>query len=131
MSVPTEGLLARLRRWLRNSPHVHVKQDPVHDLRSCLGLLDRFLGDGLRYPLEWDDFVSWPHDSPGIEAIRENVAATEALFFSSDPTERRVGFEKVLAERNRIAAIIGVTVRESSTFAALPPNTSFERTREG
>jgi hypothetical protein len=109
---------------------VHLKQESVHDLRSCLGLLDRFLGDGLRYPLEWDDFVSWPHASPGIETVRENVAATEPSFFSSDPTERREGFERVLAERNRIAAIIGMPVREASAFGGLPPNTSLERTRD-
>src|SRR4051812_44959451 len=100
MSVPTKGLLARLHCWLRNSPHVHLRQQPVHDLRSCLDLLDRFLGDGLKYPLEWDDFVSWPHVSPGIDSVREIVAATEPLFFSSDSTERRKGFERVLAERN-------------------------------
>jgi hypothetical protein len=109
---------------------VHLKQEPIHDLRSCLGLLDRFLGDGLRYPLEWDDFVSWPHVSPGIEAVREKVAATEPLFFSSDPSERREGFEIVLAERNRLAAIIGVPARELSALGGLPPNTSLERTRE-
>ena len=131
MSVLTEGILARFRRWLRNSPHVHVKRVSVHDLRTCLDLLDRFLGDDLRYPLEWDDFVSWPHDSPGVEAVRENVADIEPLFFSIDSNERRKGFERVLEERNRVAAVLGMAALEASTFGGLPPNTSFERTRKG
>jgi hypothetical protein len=116
---------------LRDSQHVHLKQEPVHDLSSCLGLLDRFLGDGLRYPLEWDDFISWRHHNPGIESVREALADTEALFFSSDPLKRREGFEIVLAERNRIAAIVGLPARDTSAPGGLPPNTSLERTREG
>jgi len=131
VTIRTEGILARFRRWLRHSPLVHLKQDPVQDLRSCVGILDRFLKDELRYPLEWDDFVSWPHVSPGIETVRERVAETERLFFSKDLGERRKGFDAVLAERNRIAAIVGLPVLEWAAFnSGLPPNKSLERTRE-
>jgi hypothetical protein len=36
----------------------------------------------LEYPLEWDDFISWRHENPNIEKIRDRIAANEPLFFS-------------------------------------------------
>ena len=100
-----------IRRWLRSSPRVHLRERPVSDLSSCLALLDRFLDDRLRYPLEWDDFISWNHDSPGIESIRLVMADTEPMFFSKDRSQRHQARAIVVAERNRIAAIVGMPER--------------------
>jgi hypothetical protein len=88
-----------------------MREQPAHDLRSCVAVIDRFLDGKPSYPLEWDDFVSWPHDSPGIEAVRLVIAPTEQLFFSKDLAKRQEGAEIVLAERNRIAAIAGIPMR--------------------
>jgi hypothetical protein len=100
-----------IRRWLRNSSRIHLREQPVSDLRSCVALLDRFLDDRLRYPLEWDDFISWNHDSPSIESIRLIVADTEPMFFSKDPSQRRRARAMVITERNRVAAIVGLLER--------------------
>lgn len=107
-------MLHALRQWLRNSPHIHVHEQPVEDLRSCVALIDRFLDGKLRYPLEWDDFISWPHETPGIEAIRDTIAATEPLICSEDPVKRREGLTILFAERNRVAALAGISVRDGS-----------------
>ena len=108
-------IIAKLRGWLRASPRVHLREVPAHDLRSCVELLDRFLDDDLKYPLEWDDFVSWPHEAPGIECIRQTVAATEPLVFSKDAAEVSRGIQLIVAERNRVAALVGMSERA-------PPN---------
>lgn len=47
-------MLKILRRCLKHSPRVHIHEEPAVDLKSCVGLLDRFLDDNLRYGLEWD-----------------------------------------------------------------------------
>lgn len=107
-------MLKRIRQWLKYSSHVHAREEPASDLSSLVALIDRFLDSQPRYPLEWDDFVSWKHRSPGIDAVREAIAATEPLFFSKDPLKRRQGFEIVLAERNRAAALAGLSPREFS-----------------
>ncbi|GAA0554622.1 hypothetical protein GCM10008941_38320 [Rhizomicrobium palustre] len=76
-------------------------------------LLDRFLDDRLKYELEWDDFISWEHDNPNIEAIRLRIAETESLFFSSAISDRQCAVDLLVAERNRAAALVGVSARTS------------------
>jgi hypothetical protein len=63
------------------------------------------------YPLEWDDFVSWPHANPNIEVIRNALAATEPLLLSKIPEQIRRGVEIVVSERNRAAALLGIAER--------------------
>jgi hypothetical protein len=100
-----------IRRWLRNSSRFHEHEVSVHDLASCVALLDRFLDGRLRYPLEWDDFISWAHASPTIEGTRHRIAGLEPQFFSSDPMDRLEGMRFVLAERNRVAALVNMPSR--------------------
>ena len=111
-------MLKKLANWLKESQHLHLRQGDVSALSELVGLLDRFLSDSLRYPLEWDDFVSWKNSAPAIESIRERVAATEPLFFSSDPSDRVKGAETVLEERNRAAAILGEPARTLDSYDA-------------
>jgi hypothetical protein len=96
-----------------------VREDPVRDLRSCLGLLDRFLDGTTGYPLEWDDFISWPSDSPRVEAIRERLAALEPLFFSKGTHDRERALSLLLEERNRLAALLCMPAK-----VVLPSNIS-------
>ena len=105
-------MLALIRKWLQNSSRVHHRQQPVHDLRSCVALMDRFLDNAVAYPLEWDDFISWEHEKPGIEEIRSRIGATERLFFSKASGDHAKAVEIVVAERNRVAAIIGLAARQ-------------------
>jgi len=54
-------------------------------MSELVEILDRFLNGSMRYPLEWDDFISWENSNPNIEAIRNRIAETEPLFFSKNP----------------------------------------------
>ena len=101
-------LLQKLSRWLRQSPHVHVREMGVKTLPELVALLDRFLGNALQYPLEWDDFISWQSAIPVIEAFRDRLASTEPLCFSSDPSERAKGVAVIIQERNKAAFLVGL-----------------------
>jgi len=92
---------------LRSSERLHAREQPVGSLTELVGLIDRFLDGTLRYPLEWDDFVSWTCEDPGIEAFRDRIANLEPLFFSSVDDERRMGMTRLLEERNQTAAFVG------------------------
>jgi hypothetical protein len=99
--------MLKIRGWLRNSERLHAREQPVGSLTDLVSLVDRFLDGTLRYPLEWDDFVSWTCADPGIEAFRERIADLEPLFFSSVDADRRMGVARLLEERNRAVALIG------------------------
>jgi len=75
-----------------------------------------------KYPLEWDDFISWEHENPGIEAIRDRIAALEPLFFSKDDGDKQRALSLFIDERNKLAALIGVPAR-----VELPSNNSLQR----
>jgi hypothetical protein len=111
-------VLKKLANWLKGSQHFHLRQGDVSTLSDLVGLLDRFLGNNSRYPLEWDDFVSWKNSAPAIESIRERIAATEPLFFSADPDDRVKGAEIILEERNRAAAMVGEPARTLHSYDA-------------
>jgi hypothetical protein len=115
----------KLAHWLRHSRHVHIRESGVHSLSALVNLVDRFLDDELRYGWEWDDFVSWDHSSPAIEAFRQRIAQTEPLFLSKDPTKIAQGTEILLEERNRAASLIGEAIRPLDS-GGVPPNNSFK-----
>ena len=103
-------MLKRLRKWLRDSRRVHIRE-PVSDVRACVAVIDAFLDNSPRYPLEWDDFVSWQQANPRVEAARKVIAPTEALFMSADRSQRPRGIAIVVAERNRLARLVGLPER--------------------
>ena len=107
-----EGFVGRLRRWLRQSPRIHVRESQVPDLKNVVALIDRFIDGRLNYPLEWDDFVSWSHSNPNIEKLRNSIAELEHLFLSKNPSQRKKALESLLALRNGAAAMVGVVARE-------------------
>lgn len=93
------------------SDRIHLKGDPASSLTELVSLLDRFVDGNLRYGLEWDDFISWDHDNPGIEAIRYRIAVLEPLFFSEDVTDREEAMRVLIAERDSAAALCGLPPR--------------------
>ena len=112
-------MLRRLASWLRNSSHFHLRQERIDTLPELVGLLDRFLDDSLRYPLEWDDFISWDSRVPEIESFRQRIGTTtEPLFFSGLLSDRDKGAEIILSERNRAATLAAIPVRQSTSGSA-------------
>lgn len=107
-----QALLNRIRSWLRQSPRLHVRQQAPADLRSMVALIDRFVDGSVKYPLEWDDFISWEHAIPSIERFRVRIAALEPLLFSTSVEDRRGFFGKLLIIRNEAAALVGLAGRE-------------------
>jgi hypothetical protein len=105
-------VLKTLRAWLRNSRRVYIRGPQVRDLPQFVALADRFLDGSLKYPLEWDDFISWTNDNPSIEAIRDRIAETEPLFFSKDAALRIKAIDGLVAERNRAAALCSLPQRQ-------------------
>ena len=69
-------MLKKLQHWLRHSAHVHVRSGNVANMHDLVVMIDAFLDDKLAYDLQWDDFISWKHENPNIEAIRKRIAAT-------------------------------------------------------
>jgi hypothetical protein len=65
----------------------------------------------MKYDLEWDDFISWKHTNPNIEAIRDRIGEFEPLLFSKSLADRMRYCEKVMAERDRAAALCGLPPR--------------------
>jgi len=104
-------ILQSLRKWLRQSSRVHIRERRVNTAADLVSLLDRFLDDKLTYPLEWDDFISWSNAAPEIEAVRQRIAESESLFFSTDSTDRSKAAALVAHERNRVAALVGLRQR--------------------
>jgi hypothetical protein len=100
-----------LRRWLRYSSRVHVRQAEVQNLRQLVELFDRFLDGPMAYDLEWDDFISWEHTNPNLEQIRNRIGMSERLLFSRDPADRAIYGAIIVDERNKAAAICNIPPR--------------------
>jgi hypothetical protein len=81
-------------------------------MSELVALFDRFLGTGLAYDLEWDDFISWRNKNPNIEEIRDRLGNFEPLLFSQDYHDKAEYRRQVLSERNRAAALAGLAARE-------------------
>lgn len=103
-----EGLL----RALVQSSSIHLRLDPATDTKELVHLIDRFLDGQFRYPLEWDDFISWKNDNHHVEAVRLRLGEFEPLLFSEDRKDRRRYSNIVVRERNKLAALLGMGERE-------------------
>jgi len=94
--------------WLRHSHRVHLRTSAVNTYPELVALIDRFIDGSLRYPLEWDDFISWQSNVPNIEVIRARIAETEPLFFSANRTERAQAVSPLVQQRNIAASFSGL-----------------------
>jgi len=81
-------------------------------MSELVSLFDRFLDGPMAYPLEWDDFISWRNKNSNIEEIRDRLGKFEALLFSRNINEKAEYRRLVTEERNRAAALVGITARE-------------------
>lgn len=95
-----------------SSNRVHLRQEPAIDLKELVGLIDRFLDGPMRYEMEWDDFISWENDNPHIEEVRKRISQFEPLLFSTNAADREIYGEKLTEERNRVAALLGLSLRD-------------------
>ena len=105
----THSGLAKQR--LRSSARIHARSNPATNPREFVELIDRFVDGPVRYPLEWDDFISWRNENPYLEQARERIGAWEPLLFSKSVDGRREYVRHLLEERNRAAALVGLPAR--------------------
>ena len=71
--------------FLRQSSRVHVRIEPAQTSRELVELMGRFVFENeMRYPLEWDDFISWKNTNSQAEEVRQRLAVHERLLFSRD-----------------------------------------------
>lgn len=106
-------LAERFRKGMRKSSHVHLRENPAGDTKQLVELIDRFIDGPMRYPLEWDDFISWENENPHIEQIRDRIGQHERLLFSRRAEDRIAYANVVIAERNMLAAMLGLPQREA------------------
>lgn len=99
--------------WLRMSERFHVRANELKTLGDVVDLIDRFLDDRVRYPLEWDDFVSWKQENANIERVRQVIEQHEALLFSKMSSDREKYVAILIEERNRVAKSIGIPARHT------------------
>jgi hypothetical protein len=93
------------------SRRVHIRVAKVHTLRQAIDLIDRFIDNKLAYPLEWDDFISWPNANSSVENLRNQIADLEALFLSKETGKRQSALGRLLDYRNEYAALVGLAAR--------------------
>ncbi|NFV79189.1 hypothetical protein [Magnetospirillum aberrantis] len=105
-------IFTKIRRWLRTSSHIHIREHGVRSLNDVVDLIDRFIDDRVIYDLEWDDFISWPHENICICTIISHISQYEYLLFSEFPADRVAYILHLTEERNRIAASIGMSARK-------------------
>ena len=106
------AIVERIRSWFRDSSRVHLREAGPSDLRSMVNLIDRFIDGPMKYPLEWDDFISCEHTIPAVERYRDRVAALEPLLFSKAAGDKQLFISKLLTIRNEAAAVVGLPGRE-------------------
>src|SRR3954447_11465407 len=102
----------RMRSLLRRSGRVHLRQNPAESTHELVDLIDRFLDGPMRYDLEWDDFISWKNSNAHVEEIRDRIGQFERLLFSKKKSDRLLYGKKLIDERNRIARLLGMPVRD-------------------
>jgi hypothetical protein len=110
---------AWLKRIFEQSPRVHIRQDVGATPGDLIDLIDRFMDGSTRYPLEWDDFISWEQTNPNVEAVRREIGAHEGWLFSKDRAKINAYGFRVVEQRNRLAAMIGRTQRPLPTLNAV------------
>jgi hypothetical protein len=106
--------LARLRAFFVHSSRVHLRQNPARDVEDLVFLLDRFLKREPKYDMEWDDFISWKNESPHVEQIRNRIEQWEPLLFSRNEADKLLYREKIREERDRLAALLHLTLGDRS-----------------
>ena len=97
------------------SARVHLAES-VASLPAAIDVIDRFIKGQHRYPLEWDDFISWDNGHPLVEQMRVEIGGFEPQLFAGKD-HRADYIREIEAIRDRYAAIIG---REPLTQLSIP-----------
>jgi hypothetical protein len=105
------GLREFLLALFQQNSRVHIRIEPIQEAKDIVDLIDRFVFGQLRYPLEWDDFISWKNDNAQAEQVRQHLLKVEHLLFSRDRAQIDEYANTAISERNRIALLIGIQPR--------------------
>lgn len=105
-------LAGAVRRFFVQSSAVHVRQETATSTRDLVALIDRFLDGPMRYPLEWDDFISWKSSNPHVEEVRLRIGNLEPMLFSKNNHERALYATMLVTERNQLARLLGIPDRQ-------------------
>ena len=101
----------KVLNWFRTSKHFHIHQENINNINDLVDLIDRFLDGNIRYPLEWDDFISWNHRSIHIQNACNRIGMFEKLLFSKNMSDREEYVKRLIEERNLLAKQVGITLR--------------------
>ena len=107
------AILRRLRTITLGPVIFHVRGNPPGSTDELIDLLDRFVDEKLKHPMEWDDFISWDNGNQHVRAARAAIGAFEPLLFSSRLDDRADYAEAVVRERNMLAALLGRPARQA------------------
>lgn len=83
----------------------------MNNLNDVVNLIDRFVDGHTNYELEWDDFISWPHEDSSIADVIERISQYESLLFSKVHADRVTYISHLIKERNLLAANVGLPTR--------------------
>ncbi len=108
-----QRLRAGVAEFFVRSNVIHARLDNATSTAELIGVLDRFLDDDLRYGLEWDDFISWRSEHQHVEAVRLRLCEFEPKLFSQSAADRLIYDQAVLVEREKLAALLGLSPRVS------------------
>lgn len=103
-----------IRKWLmsllKTSHRVHLHRS-VTSVAEAIGVIDRFIDGNPKYPLEWDDFISWESSLAGVERMRNEIKTMEPMFLSQDRTVRLQAHRKLIEIRNYYSTFNGIAPR--------------------
>jgi hypothetical protein len=103
-------LVNRIRDYFKRSKRIHLRSN-VETVSDAIRLIDRFLDGTMRYPLEWDDFISWENENPSVEVLRAKIADLEPGFMSRDAGGKQEAINETVRLRNQYAALVGIPIR--------------------
>lgn len=103
-------MFAKLLNRFKRSRRIHLRSK-VKSLKDAIDLVDRFVDDKYMYPLEWDDFISWHHENPSIESMRDQMANLERKIVSRNPGDKQQAKDELVSLRNHYARLIGIPAR--------------------
>ena len=69
----------------------------------------------MSYGFEWDDFIYWENNNVNVEESRNRINEFEALLHSKDQRDRNLYRWKLIGERNYLARLLGMPVRDEKS----------------
>jgi hypothetical protein len=104
-------LLSEFRTFFIHWNRIHLIGGGPENIREVVSVMDRFLDGPRRYDVEWRDFLTWETENAAVEHVRKRIEAFAHLLFSNRPRDRDLFDARVMSERNRLAALLGIAER--------------------